>query len=63
MGVGPLERRSADHRPARDLSVGAVGLGGADAALDRTAALRWPPLRAGHVVALAAGDFARNCSR
>ncbi|MEV0083747.1 hypothetical protein [Saccharopolyspora sp. NPDC050642] len=38
---------------ALGISVGAVGFGGAAAALDRTAALRWSPLRAGHVVALA----------
>ncbi|MEV0698686.1 hypothetical protein AB0I53_12320 [Saccharopolyspora sp. NPDC050389] len=39
---------------ALGISAAAVGLGGADAALDRTAALRWPAWRAGHVVALAA---------
>ncbi|MEV5541969.1 hypothetical protein AB0L13_34550 [Saccharopolyspora shandongensis] len=53
-GDPPTTARLVIAGLALGISVGAVGLGGADAALDRTAALRWPPRRAGHVVALVA---------
>ncbi|SCG06255.1 hypothetical protein GA0115259_110165, partial [Streptomyces sp. MnatMP-M17] len=36
------------------VAVGAIGLGGQDLALDRTAAIRWAPRRAAHVLLIAA---------
>ncbi|OLO34731.1 hypothetical protein PZ61_0232345 [Streptomyces sp. MNU77] len=50
---------AADPRPgvlavAVAVASTAPGLGGQDAALDRTAAIRWAPLRAAHVLLIAA---------
>jgi hypothetical protein len=56
--AGDGDGRGAALLSALALAAGAtaasVGLGGQDAALDRTAAIRWPPRRAAHVLLIGA---------
>uniref|UniRef100_UPI000BF09EB4 hypothetical protein n=1 Tax=Streptomyces sp. wa1002 TaxID=1828186 RepID=UPI000BF09EB4 len=59
LGAGAAADGAADPRlsvlaVAVAVASAAPGLGGQDAALDRTAAIRWAPLRAAHVLLIAA---------
>ncbi|MFJ5046227.1 hypothetical protein ACIQWZ_29410 [Streptomyces sp. NPDC098077] len=59
LGAGAAADGAADPRlgvlaVAVAVAAAAPGLGGQDAALDRTAAIRWAPLRAAHVLLIAA---------
>ncbi|MEU6955273.1 hypothetical protein [Streptomyces sp. NPDC045714] len=59
LGAGAVADGAADPRltvlaVALAVAAAAPGLGGQDAALDRTAAIRWVPLRAAHVLLIAA---------
>ncbi|MEV2263710.1 hypothetical protein [Streptomyces anulatus] len=59
LGAGAAADGAADPRlsvlaAAVAVAAAAPGLGGQDAALDRTAAIRWAPLRAAHVLLIAA---------
>lgn len=59
LGAGAAADGVADPRlsvlaVAVAVAAAAPGLGGQDAALDRTAAIRWAPLRAAHVLLIAA---------
>ncbi|WP_055689569.1 hypothetical protein [Streptomyces prasinus] len=49
-GAGPMSLGSAVLILAANVAAASVGLGGQDAALDRTAAIRWVPRRAAHVL-------------
>lgn len=49
-GEGPSDPRSAALILAAGAMAASVGLGGQDLALDRTAAIRWVPRRAAHVL-------------
>lgn len=49
-GGGPADPRLATLVLAAGATALSVGLGGQDLALDRTAAIRWMPRRAGHVL-------------
>jgi hypothetical protein len=51
---GTAEPRLTVLAVAAAVAAAAPGLGGQDAALDRTAAIRWAPLRAAHVLLIAA---------
>lgn len=59
LGAGAAADGAADPRlgvlaAAVAVASAAPGLGGQDAALDRTAAIRWAPLRSAHVLLIAA---------
>ncbi|MFD0208542.1 hypothetical protein ACFVH9_05235 [Streptomyces hirsutus] len=49
-GAGPMSLGTAVLILASNVAAASVGLGGQDAALDRTAAIRWVPRRAVHVL-------------
>ncbi|MDH6114202.1 hypothetical protein P3T36_000603 [Kitasatospora sp. MAP12-15] len=49
-GKGPANLGIAVLVLTANVAAGAIGLGGQDAALDRTAAIRWAPRRAVHVL-------------
>lgn len=51
---GPVDPRLTALLVAVGATAGSVGLGGQDAALDRTAAIRWAPRRVLHVLLVAA---------
>ncbi|MFE6986113.1 hypothetical protein [Streptomyces griseus] len=53
-GDGAADPRLTVLAVAAAVAGAAPGLGGQDAALDRTAAIRWAPLRAAHVLLIAA---------
>ncbi|MFG2715081.1 hypothetical protein ACGFX2_31650 [Streptomyces goshikiensis] len=52
-GTGPVDPRIAVLVLTVQVSAAAVGLGGQDVALERTAAIRWAPRRAAHVLLIA----------
>ncbi|MFE5584115.1 hypothetical protein [Kitasatospora sp. NPDC056531] len=49
-GAGPMDLGIAVLVVTANVAAASVGLGGQDAALDRTAAIRWMPRRAAHVL-------------
>ncbi|MFJ6135603.1 hypothetical protein [Kitasatospora sp. NPDC092286] len=49
-GPGPMDLGIAVLVLAANVAAASVGLGGQDAALERTAAIRWAPRRAAHVL-------------
>ncbi|MER6298936.1 hypothetical protein ABT247_05090 [Kitasatospora sp. NPDC001539] len=54
-GAGPLAEGVAVLVLTANVAAASVGLGGRDVALDRTAAIRWAPRRAAHVLLAGAG--------
>ncbi|MFD3555551.1 hypothetical protein ACFWWA_26160 [Streptomyces goshikiensis] len=52
-GTGPVDPRIAVLVLTVHVSAAAAGLGGQDVALERTAAIRWAPRRAAHVLLIA----------
>lgn len=57
-GAGQPDPRLPALLLAAGVTAGSVGLGGQDTALDRTAAVRWAPRRAVHVLCVAAAAAA-----
>ncbi|WP_316525576.1 hypothetical protein [Kitasatospora brasiliensis] len=53
-GPGPVELGMAVLVLTANVAAGSVGLGGWDVALERTAAIRWAPRRAAHVLLIGA---------
>ncbi|MFD5468722.1 hypothetical protein ACFWIQ_38885 [Kitasatospora sp. NPDC127059] len=53
-GRGPMDLGTTVLVLTMSVAAGSVGLGGQDAALERTAAIRWMPRRAAHVLVIGA---------